>query len=33
MVVKLLSASLDRTLRVWDLVSGTTLQVLKGHTV
>ena len=27
-----LSASEDNTLRVWDVASGTTLQVLKGHT-
>ena len=27
-----LSASEDRTLRVWDVASGTTLQVLEGHT-
>ena len=28
----LVSASLDRTLRVWDTDSGVTLRVLQGHT-
>ncbi len=29
---RLVSASYDNTLRVWDVESGGTLQVLKGHT-
>ena len=29
---KLVTASFDKTLRIWDLNSGTTLRTLNGHT-